>query len=426
MDPMYKDVLAAMCDEDIVELEKQLVAIPSYTTEEAELAEFIADYLNQNGVEVGLQRVPFPKNQKSVFQKSYNVVGRIRGTDSGSSLMFNGHMDHGPLEGRRADDLSGWTRPPFKPVIEGGFLYGKGSQDEKGGICSMLAAVVAIRRVGVRLRGDLLVTPVCGHKTYSAGTKHLVAAGVRADMAINTENSGNAIVPCHVGVFVAKVEVEGTNPQPRLRTRFKQIAGRPTPFHRVSQLLEAVGPEAVPHDRDGWLRFKPHPTLKHFPWHHVEMVESLGFLRKVVHLWFHTPPGVTAESLKEDMEGLFTRVGDTDPDFRAHVQVQAYGPAMETPLDARVVQTVAKWHRQISGGEPHINVDARYGMYGDGSILSEQGIASVVYGPGGGLIDLDYQWKGGQPHTLLNERISLHELVTAAKVYAMVGLDICA
>lgn len=425
MEPRFRDLLSAVGDDEIVALETRLVAIPSYTTEEAELAECIADYLNDQGVEVGLQRVPFPGNRKSARTKSYNVIGRIRGDGSGPSLMFNGHMDHGPLEGRRGEDLSRWARAPFQPVVEGGFLYGKGCQDEKGGLCAMLVAIVAIRRVGLRLCGDLMVTPVCGHKTHSAGTRHLVDSGLRADMAINTENSGNAIVPCHVGVLTATIDLEGDHPHPTPRRRFPGAAWQPSPFERVRRVLDALGPESAPYRAGGWLRFVPHPAFPDFPWHHVDDVESHGFTRKTIHLWYHTPPGVTAESLKEDLERLLAGLADGDPGFQARVETRAFGPAMETRFDAPVVQTLARWHQEVSGEPPVIGAEPRYGLYGDGSVLSQAGITSVVYGPGGGLTDLDHQWRVLQGLEPPDERIPVRDLVVAARVCTLVAADIC-
>jgi hypothetical protein len=155
MEAKFRDAMNVVSEDEIVDLESRMVAIPSYTTEEGELAEFIADFLNDNRVQVGLQHVPFPNNAKGFSPKSYNVVGRIHGTADAPSLMFNGHMDHGPLDGRNSDDLSGWARPPFRPTIEDGYLYGKGCQDEKGGICAMLIAAVTMRRLNLRPRGDL-------------------------------------------------------------------------------------------------------------------------------------------------------------------------------------------------------------------------------------------------------------------------------
>ncbi len=54
-------------------------------------------------------------------------------------LLIYGHYDVQP-----ADDLEAWKNPPFQPIIEGEYLYGRGSSDNKGQI---LAHLCALRRV---------------------------------------------------------------------------------------------------------------------------------------------------------------------------------------------------------------------------------------------------------------------------------------
>jgi acetylornithine deacetylase len=418
------DLAAAMPDGEIVDLARRLVSIPSYTTEEAELAEFIADVLNDHRVEVGLQRVPLDGLLRSAARKSYNVIARVRGTGGGRSLLFNGHMDHGPLEGRSVDDLSRWARAPFAGVVEDGYLYGKGAQDEKGGITAMLAAAVLLRRLQPGLRGDVVVTPVCAHKSHSTGTKHLMASGLRADMAINTENSGNAVVPTHVGVVTAQVHLVGAHPHPTQRRRFPALQARPSPFRVVEMLLDALGPEATPYGEASWLRFTRHPDLDGFPWHHVDRVETRGFLGKIVHLWFHTPPGVTAAGLKADLERLLDRLRRDAPGCGGRVDEQSYGDGLETPPAEPVVQALVAAHTAVRGEAPRVGAEARYGLYGDASVLSAHGIPSVVYGPGGGLSDLEHEWQVIQGERSPDERIALEQIVTAARVYARAALEV--
>jgi acetylornithine deacetylase len=414
-----------MPDGEIVDLANRLIAIPSYTTEESDLATFIADYLTDHGIAAERPEVPLGHLPRSATGKSHNVLGRVRGVGGGRSLLFNGHMDHGPLEGRAGDDLSRWARAPFDPVVEDGYLYGKGAQDEKGGIAAMLAAAVTLRRLGLGLRGEVIVTPVCAHKSHSTGTKHLMAAGLRADMAINTENSGNAVVPLHVGVFTAALHVAGAHPHPTQRQRFPELRRRPSPFRVVERVLEALGPEATPHEEAGWLRFVRHPILRDFPWHHVDRIDTRGFVGKTIHLWFHTPPGVTAEGLQADLERLLARLEADGVGRGARVEVRSYGGALETPPAEPVVEALIAAHRDMLGEAPRVGAEARYGLYGDASVLAAHGIPSVVYGPGGGLSDLEHDWRVIQGERPPDERLAVRQLVAAARVYAQAAVRIC-
>lgn len=424
MESKFRDALQAVSDDEVIKLESKLVSIPSYTSEEAELAEFIADFLNDEGVEVGLQRVSFADVPHARSPKSYNVIGRIHGRDGNPSLMFNGHMDHGPIGGRDADDLSRWSRPPFTPTVEDGFLYGKGCQDEKGGICAMLVAATAIKRARVPLKGDIVVAPVCGHKTFSRGSHHLVQSGIWSDMAINTENSGNGIVPLHVGVFKAAITATGAHPHPAIRWRYPPLRGAPTPFQQILKIIQALGPEATPYPDDSWLRFERHPVLKDFPWHHIEEIESKGASARVVHVWWRTPPGVTAETLRKDLEDLQASLYEGGLTPPAAVQVQAYGGALETAFDSPVVRSLARWHREIAAEEPSVGPEGRYGGYGDAAVLAAAGMQAVAYGPGGGLSDLDYEYRLLIGEVPPDERIPVKDLLVAARVSTAAAVDL--
>lgn len=426
MDQRFEEALRAVTDEEIVDIERRLVAIPSYTTEEAEIAEFIADFLNDAGVEVGLQRVSFSDILWARSKKSYNVIARLHGTGGGPSLMFNGHMDHGPIGGRDLDDMGRWARPPFKPVVEDGYLYGKGSRDEKGGVCAMVTVALALARARVPLRGDLIVAPVCGHKTFSRGSRHLVNSGLRADMAINTEDSGCGIVPLHVGVYKAEIKVRGAHPHPAIRRRFPTFKTQATPMQQVLKVIDALGPEATPYAEAGWMRFNRHPVLVDFPWHHIEEVASNGGLGRTVHVWWRTPPGVTEQSLRTDLERLLKTLSDRDSSFRGSADVLPYGTALETDEGSRVVQALAKWHREIAKEEPNVGPDGRYGGYGDAAVLSEAGMQTVAYGPGGGLTDLENTKRAMDGEVPPDERIPVRDLIVAARVCTLATVDLLA
>ena len=72
------------------------------------------------------------------------VVGIHRPTQElGRSLILQSHVDvvpPGPA------DL--WTHPPFEPVIDGDWLYGRGSADMKAGHAAMIFCLDALRRIG--------------------------------------------------------------------------------------------------------------------------------------------------------------------------------------------------------------------------------------------------------------------------------------
>ena len=107
----------------------------------------------------------------------YNVVAVLKGSGQGRSLMFNGHMDTVGVDG---------MKDPFSAKIRLGRLYGRGSQDMKGGLAAMLAAFKALTESGAELKGDLIFAAVADEEHGSIGTETLMKS-FRPDAAIVTE-----------------------------------------------------------------------------------------------------------------------------------------------------------------------------------------------------------------------------------------------
>src|SRR5512143_3039468 len=101
-------ILAEIRQDEVVGLARDLVCIPSYTTEETAVAEFLHAFFRREGFESELQEVDPGR---------FQTVARLRGTGGGRSLMFDGHIDIDPIPG-------GWVRDPWRPTIEGDRFYG--------------------------------------------------------------------------------------------------------------------------------------------------------------------------------------------------------------------------------------------------------------------------------------------------------------
>jgi acetylornithine deacetylase/succinyl-diaminopimelate desuccinylase-like protein len=103
-------ILAALVPDEIVDLAKALVRIPSYTTDETPVARFLDELFRREGFESRLQEVDPGR---------FQVLARLPGAGGGRSLMLNGHLDIDPIPG-------GWARDPWTPTIEGDRFYGAG------------------------------------------------------------------------------------------------------------------------------------------------------------------------------------------------------------------------------------------------------------------------------------------------------------
>ena len=81
------------------------------------------------------------------------LVARLRSSamaDPSKALLLVAHMDVVGV------DRSKWTVDPFAAVIKDGYLYGRGSIDDKGMLAANLAAFIALKRSNARLNRDVI------------------------------------------------------------------------------------------------------------------------------------------------------------------------------------------------------------------------------------------------------------------------------
>jgi acetylornithine deacetylase len=148
-------VLEAIDDEETLQLLRQLIAEPSENPpgEEAACARLLASFLEQRGIACHLAEVaPGRPNL-------YATVGA-----PGPTLVLCGHLDTVP-----AGD--GWSLDPFGATVAGGHVYGRGACDMKAGLATMAATLVAVRRSGLLLHGNLALHAVVDEEVGSAGAR---------------------------------------------------------------------------------------------------------------------------------------------------------------------------------------------------------------------------------------------------------------
>ena len=122
-----------------------------------------------------------PRRGGSRQANLYATVGT-----SGPTLVLCGHLDTVPAGG-------GWTVDPFSGTVTGGHVYGRGACDMKAGVAAMAAAMAAVKRSGILLRGSLALHAVIDEEVGSAGARK-AAAEQPGDWVIVTEPSGGRVL----------------------------------------------------------------------------------------------------------------------------------------------------------------------------------------------------------------------------------------
>ena len=410
-------------DARVLKLEQDLIRIPSSTFQEHRIADHLANYMSDLGLEVEMMDVPHPTLPN---KSSRQPIARLKGTGGGPTLMLNGHMDPGV-------EMSGWTVDPYGAKFEDGWIWGMGAHDDKGGLVAAISGVEAIIGSQTRLKGDILVCPVIAHKLGGAGTRALLRKGVRADFCINMEHSNNTIANVCVGVVMAQIRVHA--PELFFRYSSEAKAAYFNPIEQLTEIVRRIGPSLDPIPEGSWMSFTAHPELPGFPTHTFDTIHKEHYYHRnytglssreaELQLQFRTVPGQTIESIAGDLVRLLDGIKKDHPAFNYDVTVPATGTEngwCQDPMECRaehpLVAALAEGQSLASGQQASVGGWGRLGNVGDGNIIAALGIPTVQYGPG----DIRVYKEWPTP----DERVRLSDLVTAAKAVAHAAVRLCA
>jgi len=119
---------------------------------------------------------------------TYSLLYRWDGSDpKAAPIALLAHQDVVPVSPGTAKD---WQQPPFDGVIADGFIWGRGSWDDKGNLYSMLEAAEQMSKAGFRPKRTIYFA--FGHDEEVGGTRGakaiaalLASRGVRLDYVLD-------------------------------------------------------------------------------------------------------------------------------------------------------------------------------------------------------------------------------------------------
>lgn len=350
-----------------------------------------------------------------------NVVGVLRGTGGGKSLILNGHADV-----VSAEPVGEWKHDPFGGEIKDGKLYGRGSMDMKGGLVSMIYALKAVSEIGAKLRGDVILESVVEEEYGGGGTVATVVEGFKADAAIVCEaTSSDSIGIASGGSRFFRIRITGKPEWPHLAHYGVNAIGLASKVY--SGLLDL--------DRERGERLAgKHPLLESFraggmrgPGRPTNM--TIGIMRAgdwpaTVAGWAEIegrigfPPSETGSQVQNEIENKVAEVASGDAWMKEHPPIvtwwgarrEAYELDSTAPiigtLNKNVVETFGKCELfGTSSASDAAFLAPRVGNYG--------GIPTVSYGPG-----------GAGAHTF-DEYVEIEEVYRVARALALTILDWC-
>lgn len=323
-----------------------------------------------------------------------NVVARVGEARAGAPvLMFNGHLD--------VVDVEGMTHAPFSAEVGSGRIYGRGASDMKSGVAAMCAA--AWRAAHAGLAGEVVVAAVVDEEFESAGTRALVASGIRADAAIVTEPTRLAIAPAHRGFTWTEVSVRG-----RAAHGSRYDVGIDA-IRNAGHLLA----ELDVHEGSVLAR-RTHPLLGHASMHAATISGGIGWSTYpescTLQLERRTLPGERADDAVREVREACERVRARVPSFEADVRFVFSQEPSDVAADAPVVRALRS--ALASGGEP-VAVEG-LSAWTDAALLNAAGIPAICFGPG----DI------AMAHSA-EEWVQVDEIERATSVLTALALDWC-
>ena len=401
-------VLDSVDPQEMVRLAENLVRVPSFKTEETDVARFLADFFSERGYEVQLQEV-----EPGRFQ----TIGLLRGSGGGMSFMLNGHTDIDPL-------AMGWRRDPWSPRVEDDRLYGAGIRNMKAGLASMITAAEAIRLSGIDRRGDIILACVVGELQGGVGTLYLCEHGPLADMAVVPEPHGaNNILTTHAGVVELAVHIIGNS---------RHIVRKDEAIDAIAKMAKAI-----PAINNVEFTFTPREDLPGLPRINVgAIVGGRGrdydlrgpnwvsdFCTALVDVRFL--PGMSSDSVRADIARALDALKRDDPDFAYEIEMppdpkhRVFTRVMEPfdlPKDEPIVEAVLRSFRTVTGREPDGFGTVLPGSYtgDDTTHLWRAGVPCLLYGPAG----------ASESETIPDEYVRIPDMEQVARVLALTALDV--
>jgi carboxypeptidase PM20D1 len=113
------------------------------------------------------------------------IIARWPGSDPKlKPIVISGHMD--VVEAKAAD----WTRDPFTPVVENGYLFGRGATDMKLDGTLAIASLLELKREGYQPRRSIIIQ-FSGDEETTMKTSAMIAEELKdSELVLNIDGGG--------------------------------------------------------------------------------------------------------------------------------------------------------------------------------------------------------------------------------------------
>jgi succinyl-diaminopimelate desuccinylase len=272
-----------------------------------------------------------------------NITAHVKSSGHKGALLFACHLDVVP------PGQASWKHPPFAAIESDGKIYGRGSTDMKGGIAAIVTAMGEIADSGTKLQGDIILFGAAGDEI----------AGV-----ILPEPTDFEIITAHRGMFWLKIEI------------FGKAAHSSAPQLGVNAISSM---KSVLDELENFkIRFEPHELLGDCSMsiNTITGGQAMNVVPDKCDLGIdiRTVPGQNYQDIIDDLQNIFAKLKQNNPQFEAEVSVVRQVGSLETDNQCDFVKDFCS----VTG----INKTTAVGFTTDGPNFASLGLPVVVFGPG--------------------------------------------
>ncbi len=405
--------------DELAQLTKELVDIPSPTGAEKAIGEFILDWFSRHGVK---------SVRQEIAPERINAVGIIGGKSNGVSLSINGHMDTS-YTGTEEDRMFCRALEPesdLKGAVRDGKVFGLGASNMKSGLAAFMVAGKALQQSGATLKGDLILAAVAGeisrtpigpyqsesYRGEGTGTIHLLTHGMQSDYAIVADRSAHSIVWAQNGVAQFKITTFGDPHAAWGVTREEKSPEASSAILKMAKVLQAVDAWAAEFER-AHVYQSPHGPI--VPKVNIGSIQGGAPFRPnyypgvcSIYLDVRTPPEFRPVRVQRELRGAVDKLG-----IEYEIEMYASKMGYEAKGVEPVVKALEETYQKLFNKHTPAPTGVHASIWTDTNIYNEMGIPACKFGLGGG------RWK------YRSEQIAIDDIYQAAQVYVAAALEIC-
>lgn len=359
-----------------------MVNIPSPTGEEAQLARYMVDFMNANGL--GGIYQPLDSQQA-------NAIGRLpsKSKKGPELLLYSAFDTH--LGG--SAEVERWAGNPIPSILlpkatwNGEEISGLGAENPKGYAACVTTAAICLAKAGIELEGSLTVglgaggMTVLGHPNLDrqtigcgAGVTFMLQRGYRPDYCVLCKPV-YAVSWEEVGICNFKIRVKGEMSYVGVR---HMMPIDHNPFSKVAKVIDAL---------EAWF---PKYSARHtsglvapqggisaveggWPWKPIITTSEV-----ILHVDIRPSPRTDPVQVKRELQAMLDELSEHHPEVQTELEATLTIPGQTTPESNWIIQSMIRAWEDVEGKphEPFLNMSG----YTDISVIRQLGVPAARLG----------------------------------------------